>query len=330
MNRELLLSRLEKLEPGLSPREMVEQSTCYIFNNGQIFTFNEEVACFTESPLPVTMAIPAKSLRELLSKLPEEDLDMELADGKLQVKGMGRRVSLVVEAEISSPVDKVEVPQEWVKLPDQFLDALAVVQEVAASGRDAEFVLTCVHIAPGHIEACNNYQACRYTLQVPIEGSCLVKQAAVKHIPALGMTEMSVGPSWVHFRNDTGLRVSVRRWAEKYPNIGEIFTGGGDPITLPGSLAEAVDRAQIFSQENAGADDIYVKLKDGKMLIRGEGSYGKFEEQKQCEYKGTAAFRVAPKLLVEVTKRSSHCNITSAKLHIDSGSFVYVTSLEAV
>lgn len=331
VNREKLLGALEAVTPGLAARELIEQSSCFVFKSGRLCTFNDEVACSVASPVEgIEGAVVAKPLTELLSKLSEDELDVTVDEGKFRVKGKGRRAEITMDAEISLPVESIEQPKEWVKLEADFLEGLSIVQAVAATGKDANFNLTCVHIHPDWLEACDNFQAARYPVKTGVKGSCLIRQSAIKHVPSLGMTEMAEGQNWIHFRNAAGLMLSCRRWQENYEDLEPIFACDGEAASLPGGLAEAVDRARIFSSENSENDQVFVRMRDNKLLIRGEGASGKFEEQKTVKFAGDVSFLIAPKLLVEISKRATECTIGQGRLKVSSGlKFSYVSCLGA-
>lgn len=330
VNREKLLQSLESVAPGLAVRELIEQSGCFVFRAGKIVTFNDEVACSIASPLQgVEGAVVAKPLLELLSKLPEDELDVQFGEGKFQVKGKGRRAEITMEAEVKLPVEAVEDPKDWIKLEPDFLEGLGIASAVAANGKDANFVLTCVHVHPDHLEACDNFQAVRYPVKTGVKESCLIRHLSARHVPPLGMVEMSVGNSWIHFRNAVGLVLSCRRWQEQYEDLNPIFDCTGDPITLPGGLNEAVDKAKIFSSDNVESDQVFVRIKDGRLLIRGEGASGKYEEQRKVTFAGDVSFLIAPKLLVEITQRAQDCVVGQGRLKVQTGKFTYVSCLGA-
>lgn len=330
VNREKLLSSLESVSPGLAARELIEQSGCFAFRAGRVATFNDEVACSIDSPLKdLEGAVVAKPLLVLLSKLPEDELDVQKGDGKIQIKGKGRRAEIVLEAEVKLPVEAVETPEEWTKLEPDFLEGLGIAQAVAATGKDANFVLTCVHIRPDCLEACDNFQAVRYPVKTGAGESCLIRWSSAKHVPPLGMTEVSYGKSWIHFRNAAGLMLSCRRWQEQYENLDPIFDCEGKPMTLPGGLNEAVDKAKIFSSDNPESDQVFVRIKDGRLLIRGEGASGKYEEQRKVSFDGDASFLIAPRLLVEISQRTTDCLIGQGRLKIKAAKFEYVSCLGA-
>ena len=328
-NREQLLTKLEAVSPGLAVREAVEQSSCFVFRDGHVVTFNDEIACSIECDIGVDGAVAAKPLLELLGKLTEEVVDIAPKDGggELIVKGKRRRAGITLEAEISLPVSSVEKPGKWTDLDPEFADAVGVVQQCAS--RDAnQFALTCIHITPDCVEACDNFQLARYPLETGVRKPCLVKRDSLKHVTGLGMTEVSETKTWIHFRNPTGLTLSVRREVMDYEDLDGILEMEGTPTTLPGGLAEAVEKAEIFRAENSEHNVVIVNLRPGELRLRGVGATGWYEERKQVKWDGgNLAFNIAPKLLVDITTRTNDCAIAPGRLKIDGGKFTYVTCL---
>lgn len=328
MNRQELLQRLESVQAGLANREVLEQSSCFVFKGGKVLTFNDRIACSQDCPIEFEGAVTAKTFLESLRKLPEDDLDFLVKDEQLVIRGAGRQVKVRREAEVLLPIDTVEIPQRWAGLHEDFAEAVDIVAQCAAKD-DENFSLTCVHITPDHIEACDNYQATRFPVPTPLRRDTIVPRDAIKQVVALGMTEYAETKTWLHFRNPAGLVVSVRRYLEDYPNLDELLAPiNGTPATLPGSLGEAVARAEVFSAEQADANSVLVELASDRMRLIGRGVSGEYEERKHIKYEGPPiSFLIAPKLLTAITDRHTECEIAPGRLQIDTGRFVYVTCL---
>lgn len=335
-NREDLLRRLEAVAAGLAVKEHVEQSSCFVFKAGMVVTFNDEIACTMECDLAgLEGAVPSKPLLELLQRMTEKEVDIQhVTDdegkSKLVVKGKGRRANIILEAQITLPFSAVDVPEEWADLDPEFADAIAVVQKCAS--KDANiFHMTCVHVTPTHVEACDNYQLARYIIDTGVTEPCLVKRDSIKHVTGLGMTEVCETQSWLHFRNPTGLTFSVRRELMEFEELDHILAMGGAAATLPGGLAEAVEKAEIFSGENSESNTVKIELRKNQLRLRGEGASGWFEERKAVNYDGEdLTFGIDPKLLIEVASRTNDCFIAPGRLKIDGGKFIYMISLDAV
>lgn len=332
LNREGLIQILQTVQGGLATgRENLEQSTCFVFKGGIVMTFNDEVACRSKCPLEIEGAVKAKTFLEALQRYPEDELDMEMQGGQLICRGSGRRSAHNMEAEVGLPIEAVEPPGKWVPVPEGFAEAVQIVSSCSATDNNAAFKLKCVHIHPDHVEACDNWQMTRYPMKTGLEKDCLVKRDAIRHIVGLDMVEYNQTRAWLHFRNPAGLVLSCRKYPDEFPNLTEILAVDGEPATLPGGLAEAVDRASVFSAGNAEKDMLKIDLRRDKMRISGEGGDGKYEEQKTISYNGPPiTFLIAPKILTELAKKHNECQITETRLKVDTGKFVYLTCLGSV
>lgn len=327
VNRQQLLQALESVAPGLASREIIQQSTCVVFHDGKVSTFNDEIFCTRETPLKgVEGAVKAKPLLDLLSKLREDEVEIETTKEEFLVRGKGKKAGIRKEAEILLPVDAVESAENWKEIPQDFSEAIAVVA-ACASGEESQFVLTCVHVTPTHLEATDRFQIARYPIDTGIESSMLVRAASIKKIVSLDMTSFAETPAWIHFKNSSGLILSCRRYLEEYPDLGRFLDPGDtSPVTLPGGLSEVVSVAEIFSMDNVSGNAITVDLRQDRVVFEGEGPSGWYKEMRRLNYEGPSIrFMIAPKLLLEVTNKSNNCSIGPSCLCITASKFSYVT-----
>jgi hypothetical protein len=327
INRVDLLTKLETLSPGLSPQEVVEQSSCIVFRDGYAYTFNDEISVRARTPLKIDGAVAAAPLLNLLRKMPEDEVEIVAADGQLKVAGKRRRAGVRMEAEITLPIGNVETPTTWKPLHPEFGEAISTVEGCA--GRDeSKFYLTCVHLTPKWVEACDNLQATRYRLQTGFAAPALVRRDSIRHIAALGATEFCETETWLHFRGPQKTILSMRRFVEDYPSLKDILTVEGETTQLPRGLAEAAERADVFAAENSDADSVMISLSPEKLTLRAESALGWYSETKKVKYAGQPlAFLIVPKILGAIVKKHSACVVTRDRLKVDGGKFIYVTVL---
>ena len=327
INREKLISALSAVLAGTSPKEIVEQSNCFVFSGGEVLTFNDEVACRAPSPLPeLAGAVPARKFLDVLSRLPDDEVDVAQADGEVAIRTKGHRSGVRLEAEVSLPVEAVGKPGEWKKLAADFGDAVKMT--AACAGKDeAAFALTCLHLTPKYVEACDNYQVARYPLKLPVGEGILVRASGVAQAAAMGMTGMAESGQWLHLKNDEGLVLSCRRYLEDYPAMDEFLSDeGAVPATLPGGVEESVALAKIFSGDDPLSENITVALSAGRMELSGKSATGWYKGRRNVKYEGAEIkFCIAPDLLVEICKRSRECRVREGRLIVDVGKFRYVT-----
>lgn len=332
IKREDFLRLLESAQAGLSPNRINEQDDCFVALGGFIYTFNEEIACRVPSPLGKATkgAIPADKLLDLLRKLKEDDLQISNGQGELLIKGKGRKAGIRMDPEVSLGVDAVEIPKAWNKLHPDFGDAVATVGQCAAE-KEADTRLTCVHVHPKWLQACSRFQLCRWPLKTGIGGDSgtLIRRDSIKHVSSLGMAEWAETESWLHFRNASGLVLSCRRYMEKYPPLSKHLEVEGEKCILPKGLAEAAEKAAIFSTENAGDKLVRIDLSPGKLVLRGQGISGWYRETKKVKYEGrNLCFLIPPEILIDVVNKHSEVVVNESKLMAKTLQFTFVSCLD--
>lgn len=328
INRAEFLKGVEAVLPGLSSRDIIEQSSCIVFKDKKMITYNDEIACSYDSVIDKTMAIKATPLVSILRKLKEDELEVEVVEGEFVIKGKRKQAAIRMSTEIFLPVDAIEKPEKWKKLPEGFTEAIKLVQN-CASKDDSQFVLTCIHIHPNWIESMDNTQAGRFTLDTNFKEPILIRRDSIKNIISFDMTDFSTTANWIHFRNPAGLVLSCRRYMEEYPDLTPILKVSGDKVSFPKGIAEAVEKAEVFSTENVNDNLVLIRIDDGKLKIEGEGVSGKYKEFKNIKYKGPKiAFRISPSLLIDLVQRHNECELTEDRLKIEIGNLIYVSVLE--
>lgn len=328
VEREQLLKELESVAPGLSAREVIEQSSCFVFQNGSVATFNDEIACFQGSCLNIEGAVQADKFLALLRKMSDKTIDITAEKEELRIKGKsGRRAGIAMESKIALPLDSIVKPKSWQPLSEDFHEAITMVETCV--GRDqTQFHLTCIHICPDWIEACDNVQVARFSIKTNIKKPILIRKEALKHVVSLGMTEFGKTKHWAHFRNPNGLNISCRLYVESYPDATDLFKTKGIKTQLPKGIEKAVERASIFSSTNVNEDHVAVKVTGGKVSVRGEGAAGWYTETKKINYSGKPLlFTISPYLLNEIVSKYSECHIGKGRLKVEMGKFVYMTVL---
>mgnify|MGYP001286621327 CR=1 FL=1 len=333
VNREDFLQVLESVQAGISPRELLEQSGCFVFKDKHVYTYNDEVACKAPTGFDPKFvgAIHSKSVLELLRKLPDGELDITPAKSEWLITGKRKESRIRCDEKILLPIDNVDKTAEWQPLHSDFADAIAIVQECAGTDQ-SRHTLTCIHITPKWVEACDNFQMARYRLKTGVTSKILVRRDSIKSIISLGMTEFCETESWIHFRNKRKLVLSCRRYLDEYDDLTPYLDVQGKPVSLPKGLEEAADRAEIFSADNVDTNAVLVEIRPEKLKITGQGVNGSHTEYKKiAKYDGKPLkFLISPVLLRELVKKHNEAEVTHNRLKIEGPRWRYVTVLGKV
>jgi hypothetical protein len=327
-----LLTRLERVQPGLSPKDEIQQSASFAFRGGRVYTFNDEVSCNIRSLLPKGLvgATKATPFLSMLRVLTVEVVDIEAKDGELIVYSQKAHEGFAVKMDptIALPLDKVPEPDHWSELPTGFGDAVAQVSECVME--DPFHPFSYVHVHPRYVEACDTNQICRVQMRTGVAKSFLVRSKAIASIAAMGVDQVGETEEWVHFRAPTGLRAACRRYEDKYPPVEDYFdVSGSVKATLPLGLAEAAKRAEFFSKEYKDDNQVIVDMKPGKVRIRSVGTSGRYWKIMPLEYRGQPLkFKAGPKLLESISKRNTDVRVREDKMSVGGKKWSYVISLD--
>lgn len=331
VSRDALVKHLHRLDAGLSPKMTVEQSSDFVFKDGEVMTFNGEIACRSKSMLNgVEGAVSATEFKSILEKMHEDEVDITATKKEVLITGKNKASGIRLDPEVTLPIEQVEVPQKWKKLPHGFAEAIDMVCK-CASNEEQFFYLTCVHVHPNWVEASDNIHAIRYMIDTGFTERALVRHTSLRHIVELEMTKVSETDNYVHFKAPSGLILSCRKFTDEFPNLTKFLEVEGSPVTLPKSLVDGAARAEVFSSEDKEANRIRVQLKDRKLTLKGEGSKGWYKEAKKTSYKGEpVAFYISPKLLVEIIEKHDEAVINNRRLAVRGEKYIYVSSLQPV
>ena len=337
INREVLLQQLNAVKPGLASKEVIDQSTYFVFMDGQVITFNDEIA--VHAPLvkgfEVSGAVPAKELLAILSKFKGEEVELEPVENELKLKCGKSKAGIKLSAEITLPVDEIKIPKKWFSLPKDFIEGLkACIPSVA---RDLTYpILTTLHITDDFVESTDNNKITRWTWakkgDFGDQGVLLPVEAALSLI-RFNPTNYDEEGGWAHFIDDNNVVFSCRTSSGEFPALSdylEIEKIG--ELEFPTALLDMLDLAGVFLTGATSGDRLVnIEITDkGLMTVRGEGDYGWYEESCRTKWGGKEGvlFSVHPSHLSAIFNNTKNAEIGKDRIKFSTKSFVHIVALE--
>ena len=295
--------------------------TCFKFSNGHVSAFNEDT--YASAPIDIGWSgiIEASKLLGILQKNKDESVDIVFLDKKqkLVLKGSGKawKSEFVVEIHESLGEWEIEEPDEWLHLDPHMLDGIAAVQSAADKGKKSTPMTRCIHITPTFIEATDTSQYARYTVDTGFANDVLVLRDGLKTVVPVGAIEFAVRPEFIHFRNQKGVRISVRTEMGDYPDLGALLDGIEDypELPLPGGMKEALDACGVMLGSDVSEHAVLVTLKPGWLYCESESSGNTHTTRSPLpSYVGEELqFSVHPKLLGAIVE---HGKMACAPLNV--------------
>jgi len=331
VNRDELLKQLQTIEPGRSKNPQVEQSDCFVFDEGSVMTFNAEIFCRamgTGLPDDFKAAVNGSRLLEVLDKLTEEEIQIGLRGGSFVIRSGSRtEVKLRTQAKITLPLDEVAPPQKWNKLPESFGDAVAHVCKIPSGD---QFITSSVNLTPDHIEGTNRIQVVRHAFKTGLENTFLVRAKSLAHVAKLGLIRVGETEQWVHFRSKSLIFSCRRHVCPEYPELGQYFDFEGTEIEFPRGAEPAAAIGNIFGKEDKDDPSVDVVIEDGKMTIEGCGSQGEARVVLDTEHKGPRReFRMHAGMLEHIVKQYQRCEFGDGRLRVVGDNWWFFSCLPA-
>ena len=306
INVKSLIDALAKVKPGLASKELIEQSTHFIFDNDKIWTYNDKITIMQSFDSGLVGAVEANSFYKLLGKIPDEEISMSTENGKIIFSAKKRKFRIKIDPDVK--IQPIPVPginsKQWEVLPDNFDEAIAF-SAFSASNNMIRPELTALYIAKGFCIGCDTFRGTRYKLSSKMDQEFLLPANAAVYLAKYNPYKIIATEGWLHFVNKEKTTFSCRTFNEEYPEqIWSFFDVEGEEIELPVDFIEAIDRAEVMLTADFDLDRIVtLKIIGNEIVCTSEGDHGDFEERAKIDYDGDKLeINVHPILLSQILK----------------------------
>jgi len=322
INRSELHAVLEKLQPGLAAKEIIEQSNKYIFQPKFIRTYNDEVAVTCPLATELEGVVPSEEFYNIIKKIPDEVILLESDDKEMVVRGRKKKYKIKIDTTIVLPNIKTNI-KKWNTLPDDFSDAISFC--AFSTSKDAtDPTLTCLFISKNEVRSTDDkIRATIWTMQSEVKDEFLLPGEFIKAVLKYKPIKYSIEKSWLHFSNDDGSVFSCRTVDDEFPDISNYFKVKGSSITLPSDFAKIVDRSHILQKDEEKL--INIALTKNKVTCVGEGEAGEGTEWESIEYDGPdISIYVNPLFLTQILLHLQKVTIGEKRLLFKGKNFEHV------
>lgn len=325
-----LLKVLESVKDGLSGRELIEQSTHFIFKDKMVSTYNDNIAVHSQVELDIEGAVPSKELLSLLYKWRTEDIIVSVRDKELRIEGNKTSAGIVMEEKIELPIDEIRPKKvKWKELPEGFLKGIGFCCFSAAK-ESVDVILSNLHINGELAESCDNFRITQYKIGGEIKDDILISVSAARALSKHNVSEYSMGDGWIHFRDkDSGFIYSCRSFSERYPDLNKFVEVKGSPIKFPSALRTTLDTAKIFSQDDSNRELISISTSGKDLTVSSKNDHGWVTETIEIpnEIK-KVSFQVDPDILKDILSVTTKAIVSDSAIKFKTKDFVHVISLK--
>jgi hypothetical protein len=112
METQELINALTIVKPGLSNKEIIEQSTDFVFQNGMVVTYNDEISVRHPIDLEIEGAVKADEFYKFLNKTKAKKVLFKQEGNKILMKAGRSKVTLNVK-EVALDLSEIQTKKEW-------------------------------------------------------------------------------------------------------------------------------------------------------------------------------------------------------------------------
>jgi len=327
INRQELVEALVKVKPGLANKEIIEFTTHFVFNETTIQTYNDQISILQMMKTGLQGAVKANEFFALISKLPDEELDIQMEEDKFIIKGKRSKAHINITQEHKLPLFFDDI-QTWLPLSDDFSNAVKFCL-FSVSKDMTRPELTNLRIIKNKILSTDKFRITKRIMNQSIKKEFFLPGNAATHLINYSPIKYSLQKEWLHFINEEKTIFSTRIMDVEYPDIESFLKVEGEKVKFPVSLAESIDRAEILAKTEFEQDLIIsLTLKKSTLICKGQGPLGFIEEEHRIRYTGEEIkLFIHPVFLREILNRLKEVTIGEMSLLFEGDNFQHVISL---
>jgi DNA polymerase III sliding clamp (beta) subunit (PCNA family) len=319
VNREDLLDVLNLVRPGLSQKEIVEQSNHFIFNKDEILAYNDELLISYPFDIELQCTVDASLFLKLISRMNSETVSIELKKDRLEVWNAktSAHIPIVKESEIFEYITKVTnglADADWHRLSQDFIDGLRLCAFSAETDRVLG-TLTCVRVEGEDIMSGSKIRVSWYKMDKKVDEDFYIEAALIQELYKYeDISSYTLSKAWAHFKSESGVTFSARRVIplDLLP-FREPFEGfpTGVRIKIPADLRSSIETVNIVNEGETGADKLVMLVIDNdKITCKAETTKGAIFEEvsfgKPVELDKTIQLTIRPDFLIDVLEKATY------------------------
>ena len=295
VNKSEFLSAMKKAMPGVeSSNNILQGADTYIFHNGYIYTYNDAISVSVHFPITnkagenISAAIKAKDFYDLISRYEGDSLTIIPKNDIWVIKSENARAEItLLENNLIERIEGIKIdPKQFVKIPDRFMEGMAICNFSSKSQLSGLFCNEQVMVSADELKI--NW----YGLNDAFTSSFWITDNAVKELLKLNeIVKYSVSDSWVHFMtNDKTIFSCKRLVQDNYPfdKIAKLVDSHKkvkEDISneLPNKLIDAVNRAAALSTNIESFDTVKLTFTPDMIEVFAQRPSGKYTEKVEWE-----------------------------------------------
>ena len=340
VNREELMDVLNLVRPGLSQKEVIEQSNHFIFNKDEILAYNDELLISYPFDIELTCTVDASLFLKLLSRLETEMVSLELKKGVLEVwnEKTNAQLPIVEESEIFEyirNVTKEATDADFHRLSPDFIEGLRLCAFSADTDRQMG-TLTCVRIEGKNVMSGSKTRISWYEMDKEVPEDFYIEATLIQElIKYEDISSYYLSKSWAHFKSEGGTTFSARRVIPlDLLSFKEAFEGFdlGVRIRIPADLRQSIETVNLVNEGEQAADKLVtLHIDESKVTCKAESTRGgilqEVDFEKPPNIEKPFSLQIRPDFLIDVLEKATYMYVDESHVLFKRQAFQHIAGL---
>jgi hypothetical protein len=305
-----LIQALDTVKPGLAKRQIIEQSTHFVFADDEVVTYNGNMSIIHPFKTGLSCSAPADELYKILGKITQDEVTLSHKNDELKIDGGNVRgaVSTRSGSELLDNVKDLGVNKikTWTPLPKDFLEGMELC--IFSASKDmSDPVMTGLYIDQDTITSSDRFRVSRYILDGEVKKPFLLPAKVAAELIDYQVVEYCI-KDWVFFRTKGGTIIASRLILSRdYPDMNEVLKVSGTKLVLPKDFDQAVETAMVMLEADTASEKLIdVQLAGHSIKCRGQKALGWIEREleKGVAIKENVGFSINPDFLLIILKHT--------------------------
>jgi len=342
VNREDLMDVLNLVRPGLSQKEIIEQSNHFIFNKDEILAYNDELLISYPFDIELQCTVDAGLFLKLISKMKTETISLVVKDGLLECwnNKTSAHIPIVEESEIFDYIKNVTkelVDADWHRLAPDFIEGLRLCAFSADTDRQRG-TLTCVRIEGKNVMSGTKSRISWYEMDKEVPEDFYIEATLIQDLSRYeDITSYVLTKAWAHFKSEGGTTFSARRVIPlDLLSFMEAFEGFNDGvrIRIPADLRDSIETVNLVNEGEQSVDKLVTLIVNkNKVTCKAETAKGAileevdFDEKKKPAIEKEFSLQIRPDFLIDVLEKATFMYVGEAHILFKRQAFQHLAGL---
>lgn len=316
----------EKIKIGLAQKDIVEQAKNITFDGKYAFTYSGNIGVFFPFKTDFVCSVPAQEFMKIISDISDENIDIEFSENSLKLFGKNIKAELKVLTNIKDSTLVINQRIRFYKLSKDFLEGLEFCS--FAVSKDVSSKFNGIYVTGNDIFGSDDLRISHFEMKSEIKTPFLLPLNSVLSLKGFELEKYGMKDGWIYFKDSEEVLFCSRLLELDYDNPLEYFEFEGEKIIFPEDTKSLVEKASILAEGDFDIDKkVVLKIKDGKLVCKGENDIGWIKTSVKMESKKDMQFIINPIFFLQILDKTNSAKVGEDRILFETENFKHLVSL---